>query len=96
MPVPLDTVEREFFDKLNGDFGDSWRIKSEESLFDYEPGQSTTTFTDRQFPKRYHSLASLMPDQIRHAEAVCREAGIGANMLQGCLMDVGYSRVLER
>ena len=32
-----------------------------------------------------------MPSQLRQAEAVCREAGIGGDMLQGCLMDVGLT-----
>ena len=91
VPMPLDAVEREFFAKLNRDFGDSWRIKPEESLFDYSKGESTATFSDRRFPKRYHSLVSLMPSQLRQAEAVCREAGIGGDMLQGCLMDVGLT-----
>jgi hypothetical protein len=91
VPLPLDTLEREFFAKLNRDFGDSWRIKQQESLFDYASGQSTDTFSDRAFPKRYHSFASLMPAQIRQAESVCRDAGIVGDMLQGCIMDVGLT-----
>ena len=29
---------------------DAWRIDQAESLFDYEPGQSTATFTDLAYP----------------------------------------------
>lgn len=90
-PIPLDEVEKSYFDKLYRDFGDSWRIKQENSLFDYESGQSTATFTDRNFPKRYHHLASLMPNQIRQAENVCRQAGVNDFMLEGCILDVGFT-----
>ncbi|AFZ57617.1 VWD domain-containing protein [Anabaena cylindrica FACHB-243] len=90
-PIPLDEIEKGFFDKLHRDFGDSWRIRQEDSLFDYEKGQSTATFTDRSFPKSYHNLASLMPNQIRQAEAVCRQAGVNTFMLEGCIMDVGFT-----
>jgi hypothetical protein len=90
-PIPLDEFEKSYFDKLYRDFGDSWRIKQEDSLFDYESGKSTATFTDRNFPKRYHNIASLMPNQIRQAENVCRKAGVNDFMLEGCILDVGFT-----
>lgn len=90
-PIPLDELEKSYFDSLYRDFGDSWRIKQEDSLFDYEAGQSTATFTDRNFPKRYHNIASLLPNQIRQAEKVCRQAGVTDFMLEGCIMDVGFT-----
>ena len=31
-------------------YADSWRISQAESLFDYGPGETTETFTDRTFP----------------------------------------------
>ncbi|MGH1396542.1 MAG: VWD domain-containing protein [Trichormus sp.] len=91
IPIPLDEFEKSYFDKLYRDFGDSWRIKQEDSLFDYQSGQSTATFTDRNFPKRYHNIASLMPNQIRQAETVCRQAGVNDFMLEGCILDVGFT-----
>ncbi|AUT02908.1 hypothetical protein CLI64_22255 [Nostoc sp. CENA543] len=90
-PIPLDEFQKSYFDKLYRDFGDSWRIKQEDSLFDYEKGQSTATFTDRNFPKRYHNIASLMPNQISQAENVCRQAGVNDFMLEGCILDVGFT-----
>ncbi|WP_422665770.1 hypothetical protein ACOWPH_31065 (plasmid) [Anabaena sp. PCC 7938] len=32
-----------------------------------------------------------MPNQIRQAEAVCRQAGVNTFMLEGCIMDVGFT-----
>ncbi|QLE58148.1 VWD domain-containing protein [Nostoc sp. TCL26-01] len=90
-PIPIDEIEKSFLDKLHRDFGDSWRIRQDDSLFDYEKGQSTTTFTDRSFPKRYHNLGSLLPNQIRQAETVCRQAGVSTFMLDGCILDVGFT-----
>jgi hypothetical protein len=91
VPVPISAVENAFFEQLNRNFANSWRIRSEESLFDYDSGQSTDTFTDRGFPRSYHSIASLLPAQIRQAETVCQAAGMTAEMLQGCIMDVGLT-----
>ncbi|MBD1823907.1 VWD domain-containing protein [Cyanobacteria bacterium FACHB-DQ100] len=90
-PIPLSSIETAFLDQLHREFGDSWRIQQSESLFDYEAGQSTETFSDRRFPRRYLTLGSLMPAQLRSAEAVCRNAGVEANLLEGCIFDVGLT-----
>jgi hypothetical protein len=90
-PIPLSTIETAFFDQLYREFGDSWRIQTKESLFDYAPGQSTNTFTDKRFPLRYLTLGSLLPAQLRSAEKICRQAGVEASLLEGCIFDVGLT-----
>lgn len=90
-PIPLSSIETAFLDQLHRGFGDSWRIQPRESLFDYEAGQSTETFSDRRFPRRYLTLGSLLPAQLRSAETVCRNAGVEANLLEGCIFDVGLT-----
>src|SRR6185312_1829678 len=69
-------------------FADSWRVAR--SLFDYGPGQSTATFTDRAFP---HSAAELADAAARSAaEAICRNAGVfDLTTLQNCILDVGLT-----
>src|SRR5262249_49903702 len=57
-------------------FGDSWRIKQSESLFDYAPGQSTRTFTDRKRPHRLTAADLLSPRQLRLATRYCRSLHI--------------------
>ena len=91
VPLPLDKAQSLFFQKLNQDFGDSWRISQEESLFDYLPNQSTQTFTQRSFPKKFLTLASLSSRQVREAEEICREAEITDDLLEGCIFDVGVT-----
>ena len=90
-PIPLSTIETAFFDQLYRQFGDSWRIQSAESLFDYVSGQSTETFTNVHFPRRYLTLGSLLPAQLRSAEETCRNAGVEAKLMEGCIFDVGLT-----
>lgn len=90
-PIPLTQIENTFFKQLYREFGNSWRIRQEESLFDYAPGQSTATFTDRSFPKAFLTLGSLLPAQIRSAEATCRKARVEEILMEGCIFDVGMT-----
>jgi uncharacterized Zn-binding protein involved in type VI secretion len=88
IPLPISQLETAFFDQLYKDFGDSWRISQNESLFDYAPGKSTETFTKRGFPNTYLRLASFIAPQLKHAEAICQKANVGADMMDGCIFDV--------
>jgi von Willebrand factor type D domain/Bacterial Ig domain/Calx-beta domain/FG-GAP repeat len=54
--------------QLYGEYADSWRITQAESLFDYKPGETTTTFTLPNFPIRKVTLADLNPADIAKAE----------------------------
>jgi von Willebrand factor type D domain len=71
---------------LDGAFADSWRIVQATSLFDYRPGQSTATFTDRTFPSR-HIDASTAPNAAT-VKARCQAEGItDTYLLQDCIID---------
>ncbi|MDI2124856.1 VWD domain-containing protein [Yinghuangia seranimata] len=75
---------------LHGAYADHWRIKQEKSLFDYAPGQSTATFTDRNFPRAAPDPKTL-PGRAQ-AEATCRAAGItDAGLLEACILDVALT-----
>ncbi|MEO1068943.1 MAG: hypothetical protein AAFW95_07455, partial [Cyanobacteria bacterium J06638_6] len=87
-PVPLTRVQNAFFEQLYRQFGDSWRVDAGESLFDYAPGQSTETFTRRDFPSQFPSLLGVAPAQIQNATRLCQEAGVDEWMLEGCVFDV--------
>src|SRR3984893_1615812 len=68
-------------------FGDSWRIRQSESLFDYAPDQSTAAFTNRRLPTRPVSATSVPNGQA--ARAICRSLGVTTPwMLQACALDV--------
>jgi hypothetical protein len=47
-PMPVSLTQR--YIDLNQKFADAWRVTNATSLFDYAPGTSTATFTDRSWP----------------------------------------------
>ncbi|MCG5470710.1 VWD domain-containing protein [Micromonospora sp. LAH09] len=78
------------FESLYPGYADSWRVEAPRSLFDYEPGQSTATFTDRRFPDRLLTVGDL-PNRAT-AELVCRRAGVtDPQTLADCALDVGLT-----
>jgi hypothetical protein len=73
-------------------FGDSWRVTPRSALFDYAPGQSTRTFTNRSFPARIVSSGELSKALRAQAEQMCRRLGIrDRRMLEDCVLDVGVT-----
>ena len=89
VPIPLSKIESVFLEKLHKQFGDSWRISQQESLFDYPPVKNTDSFTNRLFPNGFMVLRMLLPQQVQMAEAACREAEVPSERLEGCIFDVG-------
>ena len=65
---------------LYGTFANAWRVTDATSLFDYGPGQSTSTFTNTSFPQASVTLAQLeagLPAAlIQQAQQVVAAAGI--------------------
>jgi hypothetical protein len=71
---------------LTHSLADAWRITQSQSLFDYLPGQSTATFTDRTFPDVHVDLHSVA--NRAEAEKNCREARItDPHLLDNCILD---------
>lgn len=93
--IPLGELEKLYFDQLNKDYGRSWRVSPEESLFDYAPAQTTESFIDRAFPDAYLTLDMLSPDQIQQARNACLNAGVVNDLLEGCIFDVGFTGYSE-
>jgi len=86
LPYPPTAAE------LYGQFSDSWRISQSESLFDYAAGQSTKTFTDKNFPVQVVSVAGLPPSARKSATAICKAAGVTAEpFLDDCILDVALT-----
>ncbi|MCI5192640.1 MAG: PKD domain-containing protein [Candidatus Electrothrix sp. AU1_5] len=77
------------FETLYPGYADSWRISQNESLFDYMTGETTETFTNRDFPYTL-SQPDNLPEEMRiNAEQVCRNAGItNPVVLENCILDV--------
>ena len=80
------------FEDLYPNYADSWRVSQQESLFDYAPGETTETFTDRIFPRVRATVADLTEEVRARAEAICRAAGItDPILLDNCILDVALT-----
>ncbi|MEV0346464.1 VWD domain-containing protein [Nonomuraea sp. NPDC050680] len=77
---------------LHSSFADSWRIDDNESLFTYGPGQSTATFTNKQFPAKIVSIADLTPEQVQLATTQCEANGVPAGLqFNDCILDIALT-----
>jgi hypothetical protein len=84
-----EEFDKKFFDALYDRVGDAWRISQGESLFDYGPGQSTKTFTNKALPAKPLDPVDLDKGKRAKAEQICRAAGItGSSALEDCILDV--------
>ncbi len=71
------------FDELYRDFGDSWRITQEESLF------GTDTFEDLAVPAIHITTEDLDPEAVQEAAEICKSHGIADPILiDNCIFDV--------
>lgn len=73
-------------------FAESWRIQPAGSLFHYESGESTYTYSDPQAPRAYLSVDDLDPAALQYAEVVCTNAGITiTELFENCAFDVAVT-----
>ncbi len=80
------------FDTLYPAYADSWRITDATSLFDYAPGENTATFTNRAFPARSETAATLPAGQRAAAEQACILAGVTDSQdLADCTLDAAIT-----
>ena len=78
--------------QIYGTFGPSWRISQAESLFDYDAGQSTTTFTDTTVPTQIITVADLPAANRDAATTTCRNGGVSIEpFLDDRILDVAIT-----
>ncbi|MBE9063706.1 VWD domain-containing protein [cf. Phormidesmis sp. LEGE 11477] len=86
--IPVAELETAYFEQLNRQFGDSWRVTQTESLFDYPAGVTTAFFTNRSFPNQVLTLNGVSSADLETAVTECEAAGVSAEMMDGCVFDV--------
>jgi hypothetical protein len=91
----LDVAEKTYFDQVNKDFGNSWRVKPEESLFDYPREKTTKDYTDTSFPEKYLKLDMLSSQQLEQARRECTARILDVAQMEGCIFDVGFTGFSE-
>jgi RHS repeat-associated protein len=86
----LSTSDPGFATRLYSQFGNSWRVRAGESLFDYGPGESTATFAKLDIPTATATVATLPADKRAFAQGVCAAVGVRWQpLLDDCVLDVG-------
>jgi hypothetical protein len=80
------------FEKLYPSYADSWRVTGSTSLFTYDAGQTTDSFTDRAYPQKPVTVETLDAARRAQAETICRWAGVvDAWQFLECVLDVGVT-----
>lgn len=79
--TPIDGSDKSLYPT----FTDSWRIAQAQSLFIYDAGKNTNSYTDRNFPR---SPLVINASQRASAEQTCKNAGVVSPFLEGCINDV--------
>jgi hypothetical protein len=79
---------------LNHRFADAWRVTASSSLFDYGPGESTATFTNRSWPPARppcvipgSNIPPAKPMEPRRARELCARI-VEKTMRAQCVFDV--------
>jgi hypothetical protein len=93
-PRPVSLSQR-YFD-LNSTFADAWRVTNATSLFDYTPGTSTATFTDKKWPP--NKPPCVAPGSAPPQKPINREKALSAcqkiknkTMRAQCVFDVSVT-----
>ncbi|MGN6531226.1 MAG: Ig-like domain repeat protein [Ginsengibacter sp.] len=91
---PKPTSPHDRFVELNDTFANAWRVTDKTSLFDYQPGTSTATFTNKAWPSENVQLpcivagqTPLTPIALEVAQQLCRDI-IDSNMRANAIFDV--------
>lgn len=83
------TVNPTDFKAFYSTFSDNWRITQSESLFDYESGKTTDSYTNKNFPEAEYTVTQTAYQQ---AFRTCTDAGINTEpALSSCIYDVALT-----
>jgi hypothetical protein len=87
---PADRHER--YVQLYERFADAWRVQQASSLFDYEPGTTTDTFTVRPYPREedMFEFEDILELLLQFAEAACGDV-TDPTLNEQCLFDVAVT-----
>ena len=90
--LPVASSETDRRQTINGRFADAWRLSDATSLFDYDPGKSTATYTIKPYPTdpKYGSVADLSSDQVTAGNAACSTV-TDQGLHDQCVFDVGVT-----
>ncbi|MEY3099931.1 MAG: hypothetical protein RIS63_830, partial [Bacteroidota bacterium] len=86
-------AEQEFQAYLAKNFAEDWRVTDHTTLFDYRPGTSTASYTDRSFPRIHMNISQMNAQTREQARQRCLQMGVPSDELGGCIFDQGYLNI---
>ncbi|MGK7896553.1 MAG: VWD domain-containing protein, partial [Xenococcus sp. (in: cyanobacteria)] len=84
-------LERPSREELYGSYADSWRVTQESSLFDYEPGRDTNSFTISGFPTTDITVESLDPEDVARARELIGDRITDPALIESTIIDLVLS-----
>lgn len=69
---------------------DAFRITQMTSLFDYEIGKTTESFTNRSYPRVHYDLNDLSNSRLNRSRRYCERQGIPQSDINGCIYDNAF------
>lgn len=78
---------------LANTLADEYRVTHMTTLFDYLPGRSTASFTDRSFPRVHRTLNEIPNDRRMAAQRRCEQQGISSRDMNGCIFDNSHLNI---
>ena len=90
--LPATTDRHQAYVMLYGQFADAWRVTDATTLFDYDSGKSTASYTIKPYPTetKVLTLADLSPAQLAAGQAAC-SAITDSRLRDQCVFDVGVT-----
>jgi hypothetical protein len=90
LPAATSAAQRNSI--LYGSYADAWRVTDTSSLFDYDQGKSTATYTNRAFPplNKVITYADLTPDQLAAGTSACGAVS-DLGLQEDCVFDVAVT-----
>lgn len=86
-------AEQEFQAYLAKNFAEDWRVTDQNTLFDYRPGTTTASFTDRSFPRIHMNISQMNAQSREQARQRCLQMGVPSDEMGGCIFDQGYLNI---
>ncbi len=74
--------------QLYGEYADSWRVSQSESLFDYQPGESTTSFTLKDYPRKQVKISDLSLADVQKAEELIGDSITNPKVRESAIIDL--------
>jgi hypothetical protein len=90
--LPATTDTHQAYVMLYSQFADAWRVTDAATLFVYDAGKSTASYTIRPYPieAKAATLANLTPAQLAAGDAACT-AITDSRLHDNCVYDVGIT-----